>query len=207
MSKLQRQRKSAVNLWLKKADNDIPMLLDYQLDTLLREMFKLPPREDNTLPYEGWMIGAKAEKTEEMRISPTGISLIKRWEGFRSKAYLCPANVWTIGYGHTKTARAGQRISELQARALLMQDVQEYEKAVNRLVTVQLTQNQFDALVSFAFNVGIGALATSTLRKRLNKGQYELAARELDRWVHGGGRKLPGLASRRKEEKEMFLRS
>lgn len=207
MSKLEKYRKIAVQLWLKKVDPDKPTFLDYQLDGLLREVFKLPVRPKRDLPYTGWIVGGKEKGDEKMRTSAVGINLIKRWEGFRSKAYLCPANVWTIGYGHTKTAKAGQVISELQAKSLLIRDLAEYEQAVNELVTVPLTQNQFDALVSFAFNVGTGAFSRSTLLRVLNRGEYEKVASQFGRWVNGGGRKLPGLVNRRREERELFLKA
>lgn len=205
MNKLQKHRKIAIELWLRKANTDIPTQVDYQLDSLLRKLFKLPARPENALPYERWMVGGKQDKSEEMRTSAVGINLIKRWEGFRSKAYLCPANVWTIGYGHTKTAKQGQVISELQAKSLLIRDLAEYEQAVNEMVIVPLTQNQFDALVSFTFNVGTGAFSRSTLLKVLNRGEYEKVASQFGRWVNGGGRKLPGLVNRRKEERKLFL--
>lgn len=158
---------------------------DYKLDTLAREILSLPLRPANTLPYVGWLAPASLTiPNQPGKISQRGINLIKRWEGFRSKAYLCPANVWTIGYGHTATAKPGMCVSETEAEDLLKKDLARFENSVSRLVTVDLTQNQFDALVSFTFNVGTGALAKSTLLRKLNNKDYNDAASELDRWVN-----------------------
>lgn len=144
-----------------------------------------------------------------LRISQLGINLIKRYEGFSSKAYLCPAGVWTIGYGHTKSAdllRAkGLEISEEEGEELLKHDIKIFERAVRRLVKVDLTQNQFDALVSFTFNLGAGNLKKSTLLRKLNTGDYEGAAEEFPKWVRANGRILGGLVTRRKEERALFL--
>jgi lysozyme len=139
------------------------------------------------------------------KTSQVGIDLIKRWEGLRLKAYRCPAGVWTIGYGHTKGVRADQVITSSMAEALLRQDLVVFEKAVRRLVKVQLTQNQFDALVSFVFNVGEGAFAKSTLLKLLNQGNYQEAANQFDRWIYANRLPLEGLKKRRKAEKKVFL--
>ena len=138
------------------------------------------------------------------RISQKGINLIKEFEGFRHNAYQDSVGVWTIGYGHTLTARQGMKISRTEGEELLKKDLVRFEKAVRR-VNVPLNQNQFDALVSFAFNVGVGAFGGSTLLKRLNKGDYQGAANELMRWVHAGGRQLRGLVRRRQHEQQLFL--
>lgn len=132
------------------------------------------------------------------------LEIIKKWEGLYLEAYLCPANVWTIGYGHTKTAVPGMRITESEAEDLLRQDMEWVEEAVNRLVAVPLTQNQYDALCSFTFNVGAGALGKSTLLKKLNAGDYAGAANEFPRWNRGGGRVLRGLVNRRADEQALF---
>ena len=136
--------------------------------------------------------------------SQAGINLIKDFEGRHLDAYLCPAGVLTIGYGHTKTARRGQRITPQQAEDLLRDDLREFEHAVNRLITTDITQHEFDALVSFAFNVGTNALEQSTLRRKLNAGDRHGAAREFDRWTKAGGRDLPGLIRRRAAERALF---
>jgi len=136
-----------------------------------------------------------------MQISRKGLDLIKRHEGLRLKAYLCPAGVWTIGYGSTGPhVIKGKVITESEAEALLVKDVRRFEDGVNRLVKVSLTQGQFDALVSFAFNCGVGALQKSTLLKKLNAGRYDAVPAELMKWTKGGGRELPGLVKRRRDE-------
>lgn len=137
------------------------------------------------------------------------IELIKRFEGFSPKPYLCPAGYWTIGYGHVITAQDKDNyrdpITEAEAEALLKKDVFKAEKAVLRLIKVPLTDGQFDALVDFVFNLGGGALQRSTLRAKLNRGEYLDAADEFLKWVWAGGRKLKGLVRRRIAERELFL--
>lgn len=134
------------------------------------------------------------------------INLIKEGEGLRLKAYLpTPNDVWTIGYGHTKGVRPGMVITEQQAEQFLRQDIAWVEEALNRYVTVPLNQNQFDALASWVFNVGAGALKSSTLLKKLNAGDYQGAANELSRWNKQKGRVLTGLTNRRAKERELFL--
>lgn len=131
--------------------------------------------------------------------------LVRRYEGFSATAYRCPANVWTIGVGHTNgVTEKSAPISEEEAMALLHEDLEEAASGVNRLVKVPLTQGQFDALVSFVFNLGAGSLASSTLLKKLNASDYLGAAEEFNRWVHGGGKVLPGLVRRRVEERALF---
>lgn len=141
-----------------------------------------------------------------MKISQTGIDLIKSFEGCYLKAYKCPAGVWTIGYGHTGGVKEGQTINHAQAVVMLQTDLTSYEMAVNTNVKVAINQNQFDALVSFAFNCGNNALRTSVLLKLLNQGDYIAAANQFDLWVNGGGKKLPGLVRRRAAEKALFLK-
>ena len=142
----------------------------------------------------------------ELKISQTGIDLIKRFEGCVLTAYQCPAGIWTIGYGHTRTAYKGQKISLKTAEKLLEEDIKIFENGVNKAVSVSLTQNQFDALVSFSFNCGLTALKNSTLLKKLNKKDYIGAANEFPRWNKSKGRVLTGLVRRREEEKELFLK-
>jgi lysozyme len=142
-----------------------------------------------------------------MKTAKPGIDLIKQFEGFRAKAYLCPANVWTIGYGHTKTVKTEMIISESQAEELLKIDLADAERAVNR-TNLTLTQNQFDALVSFVFNVGSGNFANSTLLKRLNeKADKREITTQFNRWIFGKNKvKLPGLVRRRAAEAELFCK-
>lgn len=140
-----------------------------------------------------------------MIISDKGMQLIKDFESLRLAAYLCPANVWTIGYGHTKGVKRGDVINESIAERYLRTDLVQFEKDVNQLVKVPLTQGQYDALVSFAFNCGSRALSTSTLLRKLNSGDYEGAANEFKRWNKSGGKVLPGLTRRREMERRLFL--
>ena len=143
-----------------------------------------------------------------MNISENGINLIKRFEGCRLKAYRCPAGVLTIGYGHTGSdVSNGMVISQEKAENMLKMDLTVHCNNVSKLVKVPLTQNQFDALVSFEFNVGYGALSTSTLLRLLNQGKYTEASKQFERWVYAGGKPLEGLKKRRIAEKELFLRS
>jgi GH24 family phage-related lysozyme (muramidase) len=138
-------------------------------------------------------------------INPAGLNLIKDFEGLRLNSYRDAVGVWTIGYGHTRTAGPGQRITNEQAIALLRQDVATFEKAVTSAVRVPITNNQFAALVSFAYNVGSGALNSSTLLRRLNAGDSNGAVNEFLRWNRAGGQVLAGLTRRRVAERDLFL--
>lgn len=140
-----------------------------------------------------------------LNISNDGVEMIKGFEGFREEAYLCPAGVWTIGYGHTKEVKQGNRVTREQAETILIEDLSIYEKAVRDNVTVSLTQNQYDALVSFVYNIGPEAFRKSTLLKKLNEGDYTGASQEFGRWIHAGGKVSRGLQNRRTKEMEMFL--
>jgi len=140
-----------------------------------------------------------------MQLSERGLALIKEYEGLRLDAYRCPAKVWTIGYGSTGLhIRAGLRIDAAQAEALLLDDVARFEEGVARIAG-RCTQGQFDALVCFAFNLGLGALMSSTLLKKHKAGDHHAAAIEFARWVTAGGRRLPGLVKRRAAEAELYL--
>lgn len=142
-----------------------------------------------------------------MKTSQAGIDLIKHFEGVSLKAYPDPGTggePYTIGYGHTGNVRPGDTISAQEAEQLLVKDLERFEDAVERLITVPLTQNEFDALVSFTFNVGEGALRDSTLRKRLNAGGgSEVFEEELPRWNKGGSGVMEGLVRRRDAEVEL----
>jgi GH24 family phage-related lysozyme (muramidase)/LysM repeat protein len=137
-------------------------------------------------------------------LSQKGIDLIKSFEGLRTRAYRDPVGVWTIGYGHTGGVKPGQVISRERAEQLLRADTAWAQAAVRRSVKVPLTQGQFDALTSFTFNLGAGALASSTLVKKLNARDYAGAQKEFGRWVHAGGEVLQGLVRRRAAEAKMF---
>lgn len=139
-----------------------------------------------------------------MKLSNRGLDLIIGFEGLRLSAYTDFGGVWTIGYGHTSGVRPGQRITASRARALLRDDVATFERAVDRAVKVPLTQGQFDALVSFSYNCGEGALRSSTLLRKLNAGDYSGARREFARWVKDNGVTLSGLVRRRAAEADLF---
>ncbi len=140
-----------------------------------------------------------------MQVSKRGLDLIKKYEGFSPIAYLCPANVWTIGYGHTGGVQQGDVITSEDAEELLKLDVAKFGQWVLKLIKVPLNQKEFDALVSFTFNLGAGALQRSTLRMKLNRGEYEEAADEFLKWVRAGGKVMPGLINRRNAERSLFL--
>lgn len=150
-----------------------------------------------------------------MKTSSDGVILIQEEEGLRLQSYLCPAGVWTVGFGHTSAAgqplvKPGMTITKEQARTILLNDLLKFEEGVKNLVRVPLTQGQFDALVSFAFNCGLGTpkghklgpsgLAGSTLLKRVNAGEYDKVPTEFMKWTKGGGKQLPGLVRRRHRE-------
>ena len=139
------------------------------------------------------------------QIGQKGLDLIKRFEGLRLRSYLCPANVWTIGYGHTGAVKRGQQITSEQAEELLKSDLVRFEKIVSESVNVPLKQQQFDALVSLAFNIGTNAFANSTLVRMLNAANYAGAADQFLRWNQAGGRVLDGLTRRRQAERALFL--
>lgn len=139
-----------------------------------------------------------------MKPSQACIELVKKFEGFRPTAYLCPAGVWTIGYGTTENVSPGDEVTEQQAEVMLMEDLLEASAAIDRLVTVPLTQEQYDALTSFIYNVGETAFRRSTMLKLLNAGDYEGAAAQFPRWNRGGGRVLAGLTRRRDAERQVF---
>ena len=141
---------------------------------------------------------------ENVETSENGIELIKSFEGRRLVAYQDSVGVWTIGYGHTKTAHEGRLIIKSTADRLLAEDLVEFEKYIDTLVKVPLTQNQFDALVSWTFNLGPGNLKESTMLRKLNYGDYESVPEEMRRWNKAGGEVLEGLVRRREAEAELF---
>ena len=145
-----------------------------------------------------------------MQTSDKGIALIKEFEGCKLTAYQDSVGVWTIGYGWTKPVdgkpiRAGMTIKQETAERLLKTGLVSYESDVSRLVKVDLTQGQFDALVSFTYNLGSRSLSTSTLLRKLNAGDYAGAANEFLRWNKAGGKVLNGLTRRREAERALFL--
>ena len=134
-----------------------------------------------------------------------GLDLIKKYEGLRLEAYKCPAGVWTIGYGHTKGVVKGMKITKEEAEKLLQQDVSVFELQVINTVG-KLSDCKIDALVSFAYNVGIAAFRNSTLCRKVKANSDDPAIRnEFMKWIYAGGKKLQGLERRRKEEAEMYF--
>ena len=143
-----------------------------------------------------------------MEISQEGLSLIKKFEGCKLKSYKCAAGVWTIGYGSTNGIEEGMEISQERADMLLLEDVEIFENAVNELVKVPLEQNQYDALVTWTFNLGPTNLKNSTLLKVLNDKNYEGVPEQIKRWnkatVNGERQVLEGLVRRREAEALLF---
>lgn len=139
-------------------------------------------------------------------ISANGLAIIKKFEGLRLRAYQDSVGVWTIGYGHTKGVGNGMVIGEGQADAYLRSDADMAGVGIRSLVTVPLDQNQYDALVSFVFNLGIGNFKKSTLLKKLNQGDYQAASGEFGKWINAGGKPLPGLVNRREAERQLFVK-
>lgn len=139
-----------------------------------------------------------------MKTSEKGVSLIQHFEGCELKSYRCAGNALTIGYGHTGNVEEDQKITQEQADTLLVNDLEVFERQVQRLVTVDLKQHQFDALVSWAFNLGSGNLRASTLLRVLNAGDYDKVTEQMVRWDKAGGIALAGLTRRRKAEAVLF---
>ena len=139
-------------------------------------------------------------------ISDEGLDLIKHFEGCELTAYVCPSGIYTIGYGHTGGVTPGQTITQAEADEILRDDVRKFETGVDNHTNVPLNQSQFDALVSFTFNVGLGAYRDSTLLRLLNGADYEGAAGQFGRWVNGASGPLPGLVRRREAEEKLFRR-
>lgn len=141
-----------------------------------------------------------------MQPSEQCLAVLKHYEGCKLTAYVCPAGVLTIGYGHTgPDVVKGMKITQARALELLQQDAQRFGKGVLACVKVSLAQREYDALVSFAFNLGLGALQESTLLRKLNVGNRPGAADQFLRWINAGGKVLPGLQKRRATERSLFL--
>ncbi|WP_273754690.1 lysozyme [Bartonella sp. MM73XJBT.G] len=145
------------------------------------------------------------------KISTEGLALIKQLEGLRLKAYEDSGGIWTIGYGHTTAAGApsvhkDMQITEEEAEKILCQDLREFEAAVEKAVTVFLNDEQFAALVSFSYNVGITAFYKSTLLKKLNNSEYDAIPTELQKWTRVGGKRIQGLVNRRAAEAGLWAK-
>ena len=140
-----------------------------------------------------------------MKTSIEGLALIKKFEGLELEAYKCAAGVWTIGYGHTKDVQPGDVWSESHADHMLEVELEEFEAYINNNVTAPLSQNQFDALVSWVYNLGPANLKASTMLKVLNSGDYEGVPAQIKRWNKAGGKVLEGLIRRREAEALLFV--
>ena len=175
-------------------DKIIKLILSL-LQGFLKTKPTVPTPEAVVAPQEA------AERLSEVH----GLDLIKEFEGLRLKAYLCSANVWTIGYGHTKGVKKGDTCTEDEADAFLVADVKWVLTAVERTVKVPLTGGQRAAVNSFIFNCGASAFRTSTLLRKLNQGDYKGAADEFPRWNKAGGKVIKGLVRRRAAERKVFL--
>ena len=140
-----------------------------------------------------------------MKTSDKGIDLIKKHEGFRAKAYKCPAGKWTIGYGHTLNVKSTDVISLDEAEYFLKKDVEFAENEVNRH-NLNINQNQFDALVSFVFNLGVGNFTRSTLLRKIKSNPNDPTIREeFEKWIYADGKVLNGLVRRRKDEADLYF--
>jgi len=139
-----------------------------------------------------------------MKISTEGIALIKKFEGCKLESYKCAAGVWTIGYGSTKLITQDMSITQDEAEKLLIKDIAEFEEFVLEASEMPLSQHQFDALVSWTFNLGPSNLNASTMLKVLNKGEYEDVPAQIKRWNKAGGKVLDGLIRRREAEALLF---
>ena len=142
-----------------------------------------------------------------MKVSQDCIDLVKFFEGFEAKAYLCPANVWTIGYGRTRNVREGDVVNEKQAERDLLEELEEFGDQVSSTVKVSLEQSQFDALTSWTYNLGVGNLQSSTLLKKLNSGDKNSVPSEMLRWNKAAGKVLAGLTRRREAEAKLWAKA
>ena len=146
-----------------------------------------------------------------MQCNKAGFEIVKFFEGFHSKPYLCPAKIATIGYGSTrgfdnkKIKINTAEITKEEGQALLERDIKSAENSVTRLIKVEMNENEFSALCSFVYNLGSGRLQSSTLRAKMNRGDYEGAANEFPKWRRAGGKILRGLVLRREMEQKLFL--
>ena len=142
-----------------------------------------------------------------MKVSQECIDLVKFFEGFEPKAYLCPANVWTIGYGRTKNVKEGDELTELQAERDLLEELDEFAEQVLNTVKISLDQNELDALTSWTYNLGVGNLQSSTLLKKLNSGDKNSVPSEMLRWNKAAGKVLAGLTRRREAEAKLWAKA
>ena len=151
------------------------------------------------------LLGFSEGGNGRVKINEKGLKIIKESEGKRLVAFLCPAGIWTIGWGHTgKDVHEGMEITDQKADLLLKEDLEWAERTVKKMVKVPLNENQFSALVSFVFNVGSGNFESSTLLRKLNALDYDGASLQFTRWIYSKGKALTGLAIRREKERSLF---
>lgn len=175
-------------------------------DFIVKQLKKIFYKEQTTFDHHDIAIAVDREKT----LSPNGAKLITNFEGLALVAYQCPAKVWTIGSGTTvypsgQSVQQGDTCSKEQALTYKTYDLMRFSKLVNQTVNVPLTQNQFDALVSLAYNIGANAFRQSTLLKKLNIADYDGAAEQFLVWNKSKGKVLKGLVNRRTQERALFL--
>ena len=139
-----------------------------------------------------------------MQISQEGLALIKKFEGCELEAYKCPAGVWTIGYGHTKDVKEGDKINKDEANYLLQEEMIEYESYINDMVDVDLNQSQYDSMCAWVYNLGPSNLGSSTMLRVLNEGKYDEVPQQMKRWNKANGEVLTGLIRRREAEALLF---
>lgn len=144
------------------------------------------------------------EKPKPDWITPEALEFLKYIEGFSNVAYQDGGGVWTFGYGATTNVKEGDTITELEAEGRMLKYLSKSADKLDELITVELSKNQFSALLLFVYNIGISAFANSTMLRKINTKDFIGAANEFDRWVYDNGNKIPGLVRRRKAEKAMF---
>jgi len=185
--------------------DDLANSISLKIDSQISLSRKTEPLQ--RLPREERIKGALSEPSDigGMAVSQRLLDMIKRYEGFRESPYICPGGQLTIGYG--KSIKPGEytSITKSNAEVLLRKTVAAFERSIKNLVQVPLNQNQYDALVSFAYNVGAGAFKNSELLKKLNISDYKGAADEFLKWNKSKGKVLKGLTRRREEERKLFL--
>lgn len=170
-----------------------------------------PPQISDDFGFDGYEFeqnfdGKTRFSVENMTISQDAVNFIKGKEGFSSTPYRDAKGVWTIGYGTTRGVNhTSGPVSQNEAEIMMREDLEGFHYDLVRLVNVPLSQNEYDALMSFIYNIGAKQFASSTLRRRLNEGDYQAAAEQFSRWIYSGGQQLRGLVIRRNEEMQRFL--
>lgn len=137
--------------------------------------------------------------------SEKAYSLIRNFEGLRLKAYKCSAGKYTIGYGHTNRVKSWERITPEYAEELLKRDIESIEKELSAIISVDLNQNQMDAIISFVFNVGVGNFRSSTLYRRIQAKRFDDVPNQMKRWIYCRNKILNGLVKRREVEAKLFM--